>query len=264
MQITIVGPGVMGRALAAGLQRAEQQVALRFLTRTAESAAEVRAATSMEASEQVEASIAGAEVVVLCLKPHKTMAALEAIAPHLAPNAVVVSIAAGLHLAQLATALNAEQPLVRAMPNTPSRVGAGMTVVCGSSATSAETVANVKTIFDVFGEVMDLEEEHFDAVTGLSASGPAFIFLVIEALSDGGVMAGLPRNVAVNLATQATLGAATMVQQTGEHPASLRDAVTTPAGCTISALLRMEDGKLRSVLARGVQEAAESAARLGE
>lgn len=254
----------MGRALATGLQGAEQQVALRFLTRTAESAASVTAATSIAASEDVTASISGAEVVVLCLKPHKTLAALEAIAPHLAPSAVVVSIAAGLHLSQLAEPLKAEQPLIRAMPNTPSRVGSGMTVLCGSSATSAETVSNVKTIFHVFGEVMDLEEEHFDAVTGLSASGPAFIFLVIEALSDGGVMAGLPRDVAVKLATQATLGAATMVQKTGEHPASLRDAVTTPAGCTISALLRMEDGKLRSVLARGVQEAAESAARLGD
>jgi pyrroline-5-carboxylate reductase len=237
---------------------------LRFLTRTAESAQQVSAETSIAASEQVAASIAGAEIVVLCLKPHKTLPALAAIAPHLASNTVVVSIAAGLRLAQLSTALKAEQPLVRAMPNTPSRVGAGMTVLCGSSATNAATLARVNTIFDVFGEVLELEEEHFDAVTGLSASGPAFIFLVIEALSDGGVMAGLPRDVAVKLAVQATLGAATMVQQTGEHPASLRDAVTTPAGCTISALLRMEDGKLRSVLARGVQEAAESAARLGD
>lgn len=264
MQITIVGPGVMGRALATGLQSATQQVELRFLTRTAESAAEVQAATAIAASEDAAAMLDGAEVVVLCLKPHKTLAALAAMAPHLAPNTVVVSIAAGLHLTQLASALKAAQPLIRAMPNTPSRVGAGMTVLCGSAATDAATMARVTTIFDVFGEVLELEEEHFDAVTGLSASGPAFIFLVIEALSDGGVMAGLPRDVAVKLATQATLGAATMVQQTGEHPASLRDAVTTPAGCTISALLRMEDGKLRSVLARGVQEAAESAARLGD
>ncbi|MFT4647858.1 MAG: pyrroline-5-carboxylate reductase [Planctomycetota bacterium] len=263
MQITIVGPGVMGRALAMGLQKAEQHVALRFLTRTEESAAEASASTSIPANHQVEASIAGAEVVVLCLKPHKTMAALESIAPHLAPNTVVISIAAGLRLAQLSKATQADQPLIRAMPNTPCRVGSGMTVLCGSEATDSNLVAKVKTIFEVFGEVMELEEEHFDAVTGLSASGPAFIFLVIEALSDGGVMAGLPRDVAVKLATQATLGAAAMVQQTGEHPASLRDAVTTPAGCTISALLRMEDGKLRSVLARGVQEAAESAARLG-
>lgn len=264
MRITIVGAGVMGQALATGLQRAEQEVDLRFLTRTAESAAEVQAETSIPSSANIASTTADAEVVVLCLKPHKTLAALEAIAPSLPANAVVVSIAAGLHLGQLASTLSESQPLVRAMPNTPCRVGAGMTVVCGSTHTSASAVTKVKTMFDVFGQVLELEEEHFDAVTGLSASGPAFIFLVIEALSDGGVMAGLPRDVAVKLATQATLGASTMVQQTGEHPASLRDAVTTPAGCTISALLRMEDGKLRSVLARGVQEAAESAARLGD
>jgi len=254
----------MGRALATGLQGTEQQVALRFLTRTEESAAEVQAETGITAYGSAQDCIPDAEVVVLCLKPHKTLAALQALAPHLAPQAVVVSIAAGLRLHQLSQAVNAEQPLVRAMPNTPSRVGSGMTVLCGSEATDSTLVSKISTLFDVFGEVMELEEEHFDAVTGLSASGPAFIFLVIEALSDGGVMAGLPRDVAVKLATQATLGAASMVQKTGEHPASLRDAVTTPAGCTISALLRMEDGKLRSVLARGVQEAAESASRLGD
>ncbi len=264
MQITIVGPGVMGRALATGLQGGAQQVDLRFLARTAESASEVSVATGIEASDDIAGMVNGADVIVLCLKPHKTLAALAALAPSLAPETVVVSIAAGLHLSQLASALDDSQPLVRAMPNTPCRVGTGMTVVCGSEATDSAVVTSVATIFDVFGQVLELEEEHFDAVTGLSASGPAFLFLVIEALSDGGVMAGLPRDVAVKLATQATLGAATMVQQTGEHPASLRDAVTTPAGCTISALLRMEDGKLRSVLARGVQEAAESAARLGD
>jgi pyrroline-5-carboxylate reductase len=103
-----------------------------------------------------------------------------------------------------------------------------------------------------------------DAVTGLAASGPAYIYVMIESLADGGVMAGLPRKVAIELAAQTVLGAATMVLETGKHPAELKDEVTTPAGCTISALLRMEDGGLRSVLARGVQEAAESARRLRE
>ena len=101
-----------------------------------------------------------------------------------------------------------------------------------------------------------------DAVTGLSASGPAFVYLIIEALSEGGVMVGLPREVATELTTQTVLGAARMVQETGRHPASLKDDVTTPAGCTISALLALEDGRLRSVLARGVQEAARAASEL--
>jgi len=138
-----------------------------------------------------------------------------------------------------------------------------MTVLCSTPAVDAGAIDLVHSLFLPLGRVLELDEEYMDAVTGLSASGPAFVYVIIEALSDGGVMMGLPRKTATELAAQAVQGAARMVLQTGRHPAELKDEVTTPAGCTVSALLALEDGKLRSVLARGVEAAAHSAARLG-
>lgn len=253
----------MGRALAAGLQGRMEGLELCFGTRTPESAESVSTESGIRASADPAEVVRGAAVVVLCLKPQKVLGVLDAIGASMPGDAVVVSIAAGMSLEKLALGLPEGQALVRAMPNTPCRIGAGMTVLSAGVAVSVEQMQEVEQVFSAFGEVLCLDEEHMDAVTGLSASGPAFLFLVIEALTDGGVMAGLPRDVALKLATQATKGAACLVEESGEHPAQLRDAVTTPAGCTISALLRLEDGKLRSVLARGVQEAAESAAGLG-
>jgi pyrroline-5-carboxylate reductase len=263
MKIAIFGAGVMGRALAAGLQDRMDGVELCFGTRTPESAVCVSAETGLAASADPAEVVRDAVVVVLCLKPQKVLGVLDAIGAAMPGGAVVVSIAAGMSLTKLALGLPEGQALVRAMPNTPCRIGAGMTVLSAGAMVAAEQMQRVEEVFSAFGDVLCLDEEHMDAVTGLSASGPAFLFLVIEALTDGGVMAGLPRDVALKLATQATKGAACLVEESGEHPAQLRDAVTTPAGCTISALLRLEDGKLRSVLARGVQEAAESAASLG-
>ena len=264
MKIAIFGAGVMGRALAAGLRDRMEGVEMCFGTRTAESAWAVSEETGIEASADPSVVVRDAAVVVLCLKPQKVLGVLDAIGAAMPSAAVVVSIAAGMSLGRLSLGLPEGQALVRAMPNTPCRVGAGMTVLSAGPKVSKEQMVVVEKVFSAFGQVLCLDEEHMNAVTGLSASGPAFLFLVIEALTDGGVMAGLPRDVALRLATQATKGAACLVEESGEHPAQLRDAVTTPAGCTISALLRLEDGKLRSVLARGVQEATESAARLGE
>jgi pyrroline-5-carboxylate reductase len=138
-----------------------------------------------------------------------------------------------------------------------------MTVVSGGAHAGTQDLERAVRLFEPLGRVLTLEEEYMDAVTGLSASGPAFVYVIIEALADGGVMVGLPRKVATELAAQAVNGAARMVLETGRHPAELKDEVTTPAGCTISALLALEDGKLRSVLARGVQNAAQAAADLG-
>ena len=138
-----------------------------------------------------------------------------------------------------------------------------MTVICTGTHADEEELESAERIFRSLGRVLRLDEEHMDAVTGLSASGPAFVYVIIEALSEGGVMMGLPRKVATELAAQAVSGAAQMVLKTDRHPAELKDEVTTPAGCTISALLALEDGRLRSVLARGVQAATESARELG-
>ncbi len=139
-----------------------------------------------------------------------------------------------------------------------------MTVICPGTYADKQHMETAQRIFSAVGECIDLEESHFDAVTGLGGSGPAYLYLIIEALADGGVRVGLPRDVALKIVTQTVLGAANMVQKTGRHPAALRDDVTTPAGCTIAGLLLMEDGKIRSVLARAVEEATHTAGQLGK
>ena len=149
------------------------------------------------------------------------------------------------------------------MPNTPAIVGEGMTVVCGGKNATAADLARARRIFEAVGKCLPVDESHFNAITALSGSGPAYQYLIMEALADAGVRVGLPRQLALTLFSQTVLGAAKMVQATGRHPAALRDDVTTPAGCTIGGLLMLEDGRIRSVLARAVEEAAKIAAHLG-
>jgi pyrroline-5-carboxylate reductase len=152
------------------------------------------------------------------------------------------------------------------MPNTPCKIRCGMTVLAAASSNSQVTLDQRQIalkIFSTLGRTRFLEEHHMDAVTGLSGSGPAFACVVLEALADGGVMMGLPRDVAIELSASALSGAAQMVLQTKQHPSVIKDDVTTPAGCTIAGLLSMEDGKIRSTLARAVQEATQVAGGLG-
>jgi pyrroline-5-carboxylate reductase len=211
-------------------------------------------------------AVAGADVVLLCTKPKQATQVVEELAQAgaLDHGPLLVSIAAGVWTSQLeAAAGDSGLRVVRAMPNTPCLIGHGMVVLSPGSQASEADLDIAETMFRPLGRVTRLDEEHMNAVTGLSGSGPAFVYVIIEALSEGGVMTGLPRKVATELAAQTVAGAARMVLDTGRHPAALKDDVTTPAGCTISALLSLEDGRLRSVLARGVQEAARSAAGLG-
>jgi len=153
---------------------------------------------------------------------------------------------------------------VRAMPNTPSLVGHGMTVYCGGRWAKESHLECSRKIFSSVGKALEVEEHYFNAITALSGSGPAYMYLVMESLADAGVRVGLPRDLAMELVAQTMLGSARMVQETGRHPAALRDDVTTPAGCTIGGLLMLEDGKIRSVLARAVEEATKIVEQLGK
>ena len=148
------------------------------------------------------------------------------------------------------------------MPNTPSAIGSGMTGLSAGRFATDEHLALAKSLFDAVGRTLVLDEKHMDAVTGLSASGPAFIYVVLESLAEAGVKVGLPREVATLLAAQTTLGAAGMVLDSGSHPALLKDEVTTPAGCTIDGLLELEEGGLRVTLIKAVVKATERAAAL--
>ncbi len=264
-KIAIVGSGTMGRSIASGLLRSGKvkPAALRATARTKSSAANVTKELGIPCATDNAAAAADADIVILCVKPKDVGRAVESIRGRKKPP-LVVSIAAGISTGYIETHFGDATPVLRAMPNTPCLIGKGMTVLSkGSHATDAD-VALATEIFEPLGKVLELEEKHMDTVTGLSASGPAFMYVIIEALADGGVMRGLPRSVATTLVAQMTLGAAEMVLATGRHPAALKDDVTTPAGCTIAGILALEDGRIRSVLARGVETAAKVAGELGK
>ncbi len=255
----------MGRAIVGGLLESGQvsKESVRVTTRTESSSQEFTKQLEIPAGCDNKQAVVGSDIILLCVKPKNVQSLAAEIAPVLTPNQCVVSIAAGVHCSDMAEVLPKNQPIVRAMPNTPCLVREGMTVLSRTPDVTDAQLEDVSRVFRSLGRVMTLEEEHMDAVTGLSASGPAFVYVILESLAEGGVLTGLSRKVATELAAQTVMGAARMVLETGQHPAALKDAVTTPAGCTINALLTLEDGKLRSTLVRAVKAAATSAAGLG-
>lgn len=265
-KIGVIGAGVMGQALLAALIarkvcRADQ---LWFGTRSPEHTAAVAKNTGARWAESWRSELKETEIVLLCVKPAQVDAVLSRLKKEgLRKQTVVVSIAAGVSLARLERGLGKGFKVVRAMPNTPCLVGQGATAIALGRSVDHSTQADVEKIFSAVGRSFTLEEKHFDAVTGLSGSGPAYFLLILEAIADGGVRVGLPRALALELATQTMLGTATLVKDLGRHPAELRDDVTTPAGCTIAGLLILEDGRIRSTLARAIEEAARIARGLG-
>lgn len=204
-----------------------------------------------------------ADVLFLSVKPQHVGTVLREIAPAVTASHLVVSIAAGIPIATLAAALGADKRIIRVMPNTPCLVGAGASAFSpGSQATDADVVL-VERLLSTVGYAVPLDESLMDAVTGLSGSGPAYVFQIIEALSDGGVRVGLPRDVATNLAAHTLLGAAKMLLDSGDHPGLLKDAVTSPGGTTIAGLHAMERGGVRAALMNAVEAATLRSAELG-
>lgn len=266
-RVAVLGCGTMGEAIVGGLLRATGSgIAASSIGVTArDSARRARLAETygVQVSTDNVAVAQDAQLVILCLKPQSVLELIDdpAFAAAVAGR-VVVSIAAGVRLSRLARALP-DARTIRAMPNTPCTIGRGMTVLARSDDVSDEQLAEVTAIFESVGAVIELGDEHMDAVTSLNGSGPAFVYVMLESLADGGVMMGLPRGVAIEMAAHVFEGAAAMVIENDAHPAALKDQVTTPAGCTIAGLLTMEDGRIRSVLARTIQEAAQVASRLG-
>ena len=268
-QLAVIGFGTMGQAIAGGLVEAAGYPPEAIVTSDKSKGPKAKARAqgmgigwAATPSDAVRAS----QAVLLCVKPKDLGHLLEGLTASgaLDHKPLVVSIAAGTDLAFLEARLPQGTPIIRAMPNTPCSIRMGTTVLAPGAHALEEHLAVARTFFEPLGAVLDLEEHHMDAVTGLSASGPAFIFVILEALAEGGVQCGLPRTVAVELAARMTLGAASMVLQTGRHPAALKDEVTTPAGCTIAGLLALEDGRIRSVLARGIERATQVAGGLGQ
>ncbi len=203
-----------------------------------------------------------ADIVLLAVKPQIVGDVLKEIKPVLRKDSVIISVAASVPTSYIEQRAAEKVPVIRAMPNTCSTVGCGMTGICRGSHASAEHLEIAKTMFNAVGRAVVVDEKNMDAVTGLSASGPAFAYIILESLAEAGVKVGLPRDVATLLAAQTMKGSASVVLETGDHPALLKDAVTTPAGCTIDGILELEEGKLRVTLIKAVVKATQRAGEL--
>lgn len=204
-------------------------------------------------------------VVVLAVKPAQFREVLREVAPLWRPGSLLISIVAGMRLEHYVPYFPQEvPPIIRAMPNTPCVIGQGMTALAGNDHVIEAHLEQARAIFGAVGQVMDLSEAYFDAVTGLSGSGPAYVTLILEALIEAGVQQGLPRRVARELVCQTVVGSALLVQQSGKHPAELKDQVVTPAGTTAAGLQVLEEAAIRATLCLAVKAATQRSRELGK
>jgi pyrroline-5-carboxylate reductase len=264
--LAFLGTGNMAEALIRGLLSAKtaQPQEIIATARRTERAAEISRVYGVRTTLDNLAAARDADVVMLSVKPQAMEKLLVQIAPSIDAKKLVVSIAAGVPVAALERKLGAGARIVRAMPNTPALVGRGACAIAAGEHATEEDLKVAATIFDSVGITTVVEETLLDAVTGLSGSGPAYIFLIIEALSDAGVKVGLPRYTALKLAAQTVLGSAHLLIETGAHPGQLKDQVTSPGGTAIAGLHTLEAGGLRTTLINAVEAATRRARELGE
>jgi pyrroline-5-carboxylate reductase len=260
-----LGAGKMATALArgwrdAGLLDAEHSRASDPVPQARQS---FQTDTGLKSGADNREVVAAAEVLILAVKPQSMAGLLAEIKPLLTRRHLLVSIAAGITLKQLADGLGADRRIVRVMPNTPCLVGASASGYSPGGAATDEDCQLVDRLLNAVGKAFRLPEHLLDAVTGLSGSGPAFVYVMIEALSDGGVRVGLPRDVATALAAQTVLGSAKMVLEAGYHTGQLKDMVASPAGTTIAGLHALERGGVRAALMDAVEAATRRATELG-
>jgi pyrroline-5-carboxylate reductase len=264
MKIAVLGAGKMGGILLQAFLKeklfSKEQV---FATVAHEARAKFLAEQwGVEVGTDNLAAAGRADLILLGVKPFHIPDLMTRIHPALTRQKTVLSIAASVTTHAIEEAAGIDIPVIRAMPNTPSQVGAGMTALCRGRFASEAQMRLAARIFETVGRSVTVDEKLMDAVTGLSASGPAYIYIILESLAEAGVKVGLPRDVATLLAAQTTFGAAKMVLDTGSHPALLKDAVTTPAGCTVDGILELEEGGLRVTLIKAVMRASQRAKEL--
>ncbi len=254
-RLALVGAGVMGQALLGGLLRAGRSPGDVLVV-------DRRAGRGAELHERFGVGVVGepsavrdAATVLLAVKPQDLEALLDSLAPHVAPGALVVSLAAGVTTAAVEARLPAGTAVVRVMPNTPSLVDEGMAALAGGTACTDADLAEAEDLLRSCGRTVVLPEKHIDAVTALSGSGPAYVFYVVEAMVEAGVLLGLPRAAATELVVQTVVGAGAMLRETGQHPTVLREQVTSPAGTTAAALRRLDEEGVRAALVSAVEAA---------
>jgi pyrroline-5-carboxylate reductase len=266
LRIGFLGAGKMATALARGWMQAG--LATTESLSASDPIAAARESFTRETGVPTHAEnvkvIAASDVIVLAVKPQTMPEVLKEIRRKLTAKHLVVSVAAGIPIEQIADAIGLDRRIVRVMPNTPCLVGASASAFAGSTAATAADLQLVERLLNSVGRCVQVPEKWLDAVTGLSGSGPAFVAVVVEALADGGVRMGLPRDLALLLATQTVFGSAKMLLETGLHPAQLKDMVASPAGTTIAGLHELERGGLRAALMDAVEAAAARSVELGK
>lgn len=263
-KLAVLGTGKLGgillRAyLKQGLFKAQNVTAT---VKHSEKATKLAKEMGIATSTENRSAVRGADIVLLGVKPQVIGEVLQEISGELNPDALVISVAASVPTSYIEQRLGAKAAVVRVMPNTCSTVNCGMAGICRGASATEQHVEMARAMFDAVGRTVVVDEKNMDAVTGLSASGPAFAYIILESLAEAGVKVGLARDVATLLAAQTMKGAASVVLETGDHPALLKDAVTTPAGCTIDGILELEEGKLRVTLIKAVVKATQRAGEL--
>ena len=262
--IGFLGGGNMAEAMIRGLLRGEDFAAaqIRVSGPREERMGELREKYGVDANTS-NAAAAASDIVVLSVKPQILSRVLEGVAGNIRPDALVISIAAGVPVRTIQARLADGTRVIRAMPNTPALVDAAATAIAGGEHAREVDLAEAKKIFDAIGITVILDESQMDAVTGLSGSGPAYVFLILEALSDAGVKVGLSRRTAQLLAAQTVLGSAKLLLETDEHPGKLKDMVTSPGGTAITGLHTLENGGVRTTLMNAVEAATKRSKELG-
>ncbi len=260
-----IGCGTMGTAIVEGLINKKLFTAEQVLIFDKEKSKveELSQRIGAVPSASLEKLCENARIIFIAVKPQDVGGLLEDLKPCLSPTHVLVSVAAGIRISFFLEQLGRPLKIARVMPNTPCLVGEGMSVISSGEDVSDEEEQEIKRLMEAVGRSITLDEKHMDAVTGLSGSGPAYVLLMIEALADGGVEAGLSRQESMLLAAQTVLGAARMYLEGEEHPAELKNRVTSPGGTTSAGLLAMEEGGIRAALIKAVKNAAQRGRELG-
>jgi len=264
LSVAILGAGKMGGILLQAFLK-ENLFAAEKIHGTvghAERALALSTQWGVDVSTNNLEAVRQADLILIGVKPFQVSELMAEIKPALTTAKTLVSFAASVKTRSIEEAAGIEIAVVRAMPNTPSALGAGAAALCRGRFVKDEQMELAQRLFETVGRTVLVDEKHMDAVTGLSGSGPAYLYIIIEALAEAGVKVGLPRDIATQLAAQTAYGASKMVLETGYHPALLKDAVTTPAGCTIDGILELEEGGLRVTLIKAVMRATERARQL--
>ena len=261
--IAILGAGKMGEALISGLLRAGRNPSdVIVVVRRSARADQLRDTYGLVAQSAADA-VKTAETLVIAVKPQDMSVLLDEIAPHVPADRLVISVAAGIPTAMIERRLGAEIPVVRVMSNTPVHVDEAMSVISAGRHAGEEHLRRAEELLQPVGKVLRIPESQQDAATALSGSGPAYVFFLVEAMVDAGILLGIPRATALEMVNQAVYGAARMLRDTGEHPVILREAVTSPGGTTISAIRELERHGVRAAFLAAIESARDRGAELG-